>query len=309
MGLIAIPNVFAQRTTAKASEVNANFSEVASKFNATAVLTDVARTITVLHTFGAGLTVSAGTTALQALTATTGNFAGAVTVAADLTVSDGADATTTVTLGSGGAAPTAQREVHLFLDAPSSGSFAGGTYVGFRRNGSVTWLTGTDSAVTGQKAATDDYFWFNGSAGGYVASLTRAGQLRLAAGLVVSAGGITVTGGIAGTLSTAAQPNITSVGVLASTHLTSPVVDSGGLTVSAGGATMTGIVNVTGRIVVSAHGMFGAWDGTGDAGSLCVSNNTTTTATAGAQSLPASPAGFLSWKLGAASIKVPYYNA
>ena len=68
--------------------------------------------------------------------------------------------------------------------------------------------------------------------------------------LITDAGAITVRstiGGVttltatslAGTLTTAAQPNVTSVGILAATHLTSPVVDSGGLTITAGGATLT----------------------------------------------------------------------
>jgi hypothetical protein len=55
---------------------------------------------------------------------------------------------------------------------------------------------------------------------------------------------------LGGTLSTAAQPNITSVGVLVSPHMTGAVVDSGGLTVTAGGMTVT-----AGGLTVSASGI------------------------------------------------------
>lgn len=63
--------------------------------------------------------------------------------------------------------------------------------------------------------------------------LSTGGALTIAGGLTVSAGGLTVTGGIAGTLSTAAQPNITSVGTLTS------------LTVGTGGAAITKILSAT----------------------------------------------------------------
>lgn len=145
-------------------------------------------------------------------------------------------------------------------------------------------------------------------------SITDVGAVTIRAGLGVSAGGVTisagglaVTGGITGTLSTAAQPNITSVGVLASPHMTSPTVDSGGLTVTAGGLTVTGNSVVTGTLKASAQGLFGPNSGSGTLGFLAVSSDTVGTASAGAASLPAAPVGFLAWYNGSTVIKIPYY--
>jgi hypothetical protein len=130
-----------------------------------------------------------------------------------------------------------------------------------------------------------------------------------AGGVTISAGGLAVTGGITGTLSTAAQPNITSVGILASTHLTSPVIDSGGLTVTAGNlAVSSGNITASGIAKADAQGMFGSFNGSGSLGYLSVSADTSGTAVGGAASLPAAPVGFLLWKLGATTIRVPYYN-
>lgn len=64
---------------------------------------------------------------------------------------------------------------------------------------------------------------------------------------------ITVTAA-AGTLtgttlnSTVVTSSLTTVGILASPHMTSPVVDSGGLTVTAGGVTVTGNSTITGTL-------------------------------------------------------------
>lgn len=58
MALLTIPTTFAPSTVAKSSEVNANFAAIATAFNATAVQTDVAKTITVSHTQAADLLFS-----------------------------------------------------------------------------------------------------------------------------------------------------------------------------------------------------------------------------------------------------------
>jgi hypothetical protein len=52
---IAIPTTFSASTVARSAEVNANFAEIATKFNTYAVQTDVSRTITAPQTFAADL--------------------------------------------------------------------------------------------------------------------------------------------------------------------------------------------------------------------------------------------------------------
>ena len=78
------------------------------------------------------------------------------------------------------------------------------------------------------------------------------GSADIFGGLFVDSGGLSVTGGIAGTLVTPAQPNITSVGTLTSlttAGLTSTQrvnVSSGGIVVQAGGLSVTGGISATG---------------------------------------------------------------
>lgn len=55
MANIAVPNTFSPNTLAKSADVDANFAEIQTKYNAGAVQTDVAKTITVAHTFGADI--------------------------------------------------------------------------------------------------------------------------------------------------------------------------------------------------------------------------------------------------------------
>ena len=65
--------------------------------------------------------------------------------------------------------------------------------------------------------------------------------------LVAPAGTLTGATLAAGVLAS----SLTSVGVLAAPHMTSPVVDSGGLTVTAGGATVTGNSTITGTLTTT----------------------------------------------------------
>lgn len=97
MANISIPTTFTAGTLAKAAEVNGDFNEVQTKFNTYAVQTDMAKTITVAHTwsisqiwsvlqtFVAGiytntLTVSDTTTCNSIFSTTTGAVSDAVTL-------------------------------------------------------------------------------------------------------------------------------------------------------------------------------------------------------------------------------------
>ncbi len=68
MGAIATLISFSPSTKIKSSEVNANFTAIRDAFNATAVLTDVAKTITVSHTISAdpGLILTAAVSRIVA---------------------------------------------------------------------------------------------------------------------------------------------------------------------------------------------------------------------------------------------------
>lgn len=108
------------------------------------------------------------------------------------------------------------------------------------------WSTSTmpDTAVAGDMLyASATNVWSNRTIGSASAILQVSGGFP---GWTLTPSGLTSIGAttgtftnVAGTLTTAAQPNITSVGILASPHMTSPVVDSGGLTVTLGGLTVS----------------------------------------------------------------------
>lgn len=71
MGLVATLTDFSPSTTIRSSEVDANFAGIRDVVNTYCVLTDVARTITVTHTWSASQTFSGGITGTTA--AMTGN--------------------------------------------------------------------------------------------------------------------------------------------------------------------------------------------------------------------------------------------
>lgn len=109
---------------------------------------------------------------------------------------------------------------------------------------------------------------------GVLASPHMTGAVVDSGGLTITLGGLTATGNstitgtlggvttltattvtatnLGGTLSTAAQPNITSTGVLASVHMTSPVVDSGGIAVT-GNSTVTGTLGVSSDFAINTN--------------------------------------------------------
>lgn len=66
---------FSASTTIRSSEVNSNFTNLRDTVNTYAVLTDVAKTITVTHTYSASQTFTGGFTAGATCTVSTGNVA------------------------------------------------------------------------------------------------------------------------------------------------------------------------------------------------------------------------------------------
>jgi hypothetical protein len=127
----------------------------------------------------------AGTDVMSLTTAGALTLAAAVTATAG-TFSSGTDASSTLTIGSGGGVPTAIRTVSVVLTAPDSGTFIGAAYTRYVRGTNGGWYTGVDQSTSGVKSAVGDYFFFNGSA--YVAALTQAGQMRTTAGFYTTAG-------------------------------------------------------------------------------------------------------------------------
>lgn len=69
MANINLPFTYAPRTLWTANAINANLSEIATKFNTTSVQTDVAATVTVSHTFTQKQNFTGGITSLVSNTA------------------------------------------------------------------------------------------------------------------------------------------------------------------------------------------------------------------------------------------------
>ncbi len=103
------------------------------------------------------------------------------------TLSAGTDASTTLSVGTGGATPAASRTAKLILNTPDSGSFRGLAYVETQRNSVATWRAGLFAAVAGTMGAISDYGWAPGNTTP-VASLTSAGTLTVAANFVTAGG-------------------------------------------------------------------------------------------------------------------------
>ena len=97
--------------------------------------------------------------------------------------SAGSDASTDVSIGSGGVAPSASRTASLSLNAPDSGSFRGAAQLLLKRAASIVFAVGLFSSVAGAMTANTDLVAQN-SSGTNVAAITQAGQLTVAQGLV-----------------------------------------------------------------------------------------------------------------------------
>jgi hypothetical protein len=108
------------------------------------------------------------------------------------TFSAGTDAETVVNIGSGGAAPTANRTAALLLNAPSGGSGIGDAQVLFLRAGINKWAISYDSTgVGGASTATTDLKLYSYDTG-YVFGISITG-------LLTTIGGFSMDGGSAAT--------------------------------------------------------------------------------------------------------------
>ena len=78
MPQIGVLNSFTNGTVVDAGPHNANWTDVKSAFNTSAVLTDVAKTVAVTHTWTASQTFTGGATFGAAISGTTASFTGAL---------------------------------------------------------------------------------------------------------------------------------------------------------------------------------------------------------------------------------------
>ena len=220
MGTIPALTTFVDATTAVAADVNSNFTNVRDTFNTFAVLTDTARTITATHSYsitqtftggwtaGAGCTVSAGTTAVQALTATTGVFSSTLNATA-----------ITGTTGTFSGAINGQT---LSATASLTGTLTVATGLTVTAGTSALQAV-TCTAISGMStlAATTATFTTLAGAANFSGTPTFGAGLTVTAGLVTASAGLTVTGAKATTAATVA--GYASLNLPHGTAPTSPV--------------------------------------------------------------------------------------
>lgn len=197
-----------------------------------------------------GLSVAAGATTLQAMTAAAGTFSGLVTAQSGLTSAAGA--TPVIANWQGGAGLLGVIAVQrsgankFFVGLDASDNFALLNAAGGASN-----LTITDTgAVTIRStlAVTSDF-----------AVNTNKFTVAASTGNTVVAGTLAVTGSITGTLGTAAQANITSVGTLSSLAVT------GDITVNTNKLVVTGSSGALAS-AASVQGITGLLTGVGSTG-------------------------------------------
>ncbi|MGN6205987.1 hypothetical protein [Humibacter sp.] len=258
--------------------------------------------LTGLTVGGSGITVSAGGVAITGnsnITGTLGSLTGLTVGGSGITVSAGGIAVNagttavqalTATTGtfstSTGLTTVGRLEFAADGVSPRLQSYSTKTFY-INELGNPVNIGGAVTIATGGLTV-------SASGAAITGNSTVTGTLGVSSAITVSAGGIAVTG------------NSTITGTLSG--LTGLTVASGGITVTAGDVTLSsGQLTTSGVVKAAVQGMFGAYNGTGDAGSIIVSNDTSASATAGAASLPAAPVGFFRWHLGATVVKIPYY--
>jgi len=94
------------------------------------------------------------------------------------------NAPSTLTVGGGGNAPTANHYSFVRIDTPSSATYRGGSRLAFARGGSDQWFCGLHAVPTGAATTYTDVTW-EVSGGSIVAALSTAGVFRTTGGLVL----------------------------------------------------------------------------------------------------------------------------
>lgn len=213
MGLIGTLVSFSPSTTIVSADVNSNFSDIRTAFNNTAVLTDVARTVSVTHTYTAGqifstgvavtgAAVITGTLSVSSTSGFTGNagFGGAsdanVQVIVQGTMS-GSGTTQRAFLVNNSTIPStatvAARAVEVKLQTQASAftvAEMAGVYIGDATKGAgSTITTQIGMAIVAQTQGTTNY-------GAYINHGTAAGNaLRIAQVSGVTGDAMVITGG------------------------------------------------------------------------------------------------------------------
>lgn len=185
MALIPALVVFAPGTKIKSAEANSNFDAIKTAFNASAVLTDVARTITVAHTFAADILFTDASFDIGKAGATRprdGFFSRNMTVGGTLAVTGAATFSSDATVVG-----------NLFIGAAARFISSSGT--------SIVIGTGGGTRITIDATGQATFTGLIVGAGGFSGNIT---------------GNVTgnVTGNLTGTVLTASQENITSLGIL-----------------------------------------------------------------------------------------------
>lgn len=175
-----------------------------------------------LLTANAGVTVTAGTTAVQALTATTGNFSGAITGALTGNATTATALATARTIGITG---------DITYTSPA-----------FDGSGNVT-AAATLATVNSNVGS------FGSSTAIPVFTVNGKGLITAASTAVVVAPAGTLSG--ATLAANVLASSLTSVGILVSPHFTGAVVDSGGFTVTSGTTALQAVTATTGVFTTS----------------------------------------------------------
>lgn len=186
--------------------------------------------------------------------ATTGAFSGALTVSATgSSFTAGTDATTQVTIGSGGAAATANRFALLNLSVPTAGGFPGYAYVSLQRNNVGVWAVGIQALISGAMVSAADFVWQN-SSGTNVAAMAPTGSL-------VTAGALTITGALAGVTTLATSGTINSQTISSTAAFTGTMSIAGLATMASGGRFTGNSAAASGGGLEVGYGLFAGTTG------------------------------------------------
>ena len=244
------------------------------KFNTYAVLTDTAKTITVSHTWTAaqsfpgltstvGLTVSGGTAAVAALTATTGTFSGALSA---------------TTIGG----TTHSASVRFLVSAVASVFGTGSIYRDSTYGLVIGGVSGSQSDLSfTDNGGTPRFEILNNSTVRFLTQMTVTNGIIVSGGTTAVAALTATTGSFSSTLAVTGAATFSSTingqTISAAASFTGSVAVANGLTVAAGTTAVQALTCTTlapsGITTLSGTGTTYALDFTGAAGRIRLSNN------------------------------------